>query len=121
MTVALLATFVFQAPVFVPLVALVVAVGAIFGPRANALHLAFDALVARRLPSAEERIPASTIRLQDALVAISLGLASLAFLANVDGLGWALTLLAAGATLLAATTGFHVSSAIRERFRREHD
>jgi hypothetical protein len=119
--IALLAAFVFREPLVVPVVGVVVTLGAVFGPRANALHVALATVVTPRLPAPEDWVDATTVRLQDALLAGLSGVASLAFLARVDGLGWVGTLLAAGVALLAATTGFHVATALRERLRRSQE
>jgi hypothetical protein len=119
--IALLAAFVFRQPLAAPVIGLVIAIGAAFGPRANALHVAIATVVTPRLPAAVDWVDAATVRLEDALVAVLLGLASLAFLAGVDGAGWLAVLLAAGIALLAATTGYHVASVLRERLRRSRD
>jgi hypothetical protein len=119
--IALLAAFVFREPLAVPLIGLLVAIGGAFGPGANVLHVAMATVVTPRLPAAEEWIDATTVRFQDLLLAALLALASLAFFLDVDAAGWAAALLAAGIALLAATTGLHVSSAVRERLHRSHD
>ncbi len=49
--IALLAGFVFRLPWLVPAIGLVLAVGALGGPRANGLHYAFERGIAPRLPS----------------------------------------------------------------------
>jgi hypothetical protein len=119
--IALLAAFVFREPLVVPAFGLLVALGAALGPRGNVLHVAFATLVTPRLPAALEWVERSTIRAQDLLVALLLGAASAAFLVDVDVFGWTAALLAAGVTLLAATTGFHVSTELRTRLKRSRE
>jgi hypothetical protein len=117
--IALLAAFVFRQPLVVPAVALLLTLGAAFGPRADALHIAFATVATPRLRPAVETVPVQTIRAQDGVIAGMLWLASLAFV-GLDALGWIATLLGAVVALVAATTGLHAGAVARERFHR-HD
>lgn len=103
--VALLAAFVFQAPVGVPAVAVVVALGVAFGPRADPLRQLFETLVAPRLGPTTATDSARLARLGALVVVIVLTLATAAFAADLSAIGWLLSLVVAGATAIAATTG----------------
>ena len=52
--VALLAAFVFRIPWIVPALALLLAVAALAGPKADAIHLVFERWIAPRLPASRE-------------------------------------------------------------------
>ena len=118
--VALLGAFVFRIPWLVPALALLLAIAAIGGSRANAFHQVFERWLAPRLPSrdsatAEEAVPESTVRAQDALATVILLLASLAFLLGIDFVGWLFALAEAVIAIIAATTRVHVAERIRRR------
>jgi hypothetical protein len=116
--VALLAAFVFRVPWLVPGLSLLLAVGALAGPRANGLHRVFERWVTPRLPAPRSTAPevpvsAPTVRAQDALAAVILGVASLAFLLGIAIVGWALVLAEAVIAIVAATTRIHVGDRLR--------
>lgn len=117
--VALIAAFVFRGPWLVPALALLLAVGAVAGPRANGLHRAYERWIAPRLPpsgpaASEATVAPSTVRAQDALAAAILGVASLAFVFGIGLFGWLLALGEAVVAIIAATTRIHLG----DRFRR---
>ena len=116
--VALLAAFVFRVPWLVPGLSLLLAVGAVAGPQASALLRAFERWVIPRLPAPrnaepEVPVPAPTVRAQDALAAVILAVASLAFLLGIAIVGWALALAEAVIAIIAATTRIHVGDRLR--------
>ncbi len=120
--VALLAAFVFRVPWLVPGLAIVLAVGALAGPSANLFHLVYERAIAPRLPGpapaadgldGEAPITASTVRAQDALAAVILTVASLAFALGIALVGWLLTLGAAVSAIVAATTRVHLGDRVR--------
>jgi Domain of unknown function (DUF4395) len=117
--VALIAAFVFRVPWLVPALALLLAVGAAAGPRANGIHRAFERWIAPRLPASSTAVPEGTVatptvRAQDALAAAILAAASLAFLLDIALVGWMLALGEAVVAIIAATTRIHLG----DRFRR---
>jgi len=125
--VALMAAFVFRVPWLVPGLSLLLAVGAVAGPRANVLHRACERWITPRLPpvaaASEGAVPAheptvavSTVRAQDAIAAAIVAVASLAFLFGVAILGWALALAEAVIAIIAATTRLHVGDRLRHFF-----
>jgi hypothetical protein len=114
---ALLAAFVFGIPLVVPIVAVVLFIGAIFGPRANPLHVFFAALVAPRAGPPPARLPAETVRRQDALVSVLCALATLIFAIGISALGWLIVLAAALVAIIAATARIHLGDQL-QRFNR---
>jgi hypothetical protein len=117
--VALIAAFVFRLPAIVPALALLLAVGAFAGPRANGIHRAFERWIAPRLPAPSTELPEDTVatptvRAQDALAAVILAVASLAFPFGIALVGWMLALGEAVVAIIAATTRVHLG----DRFRR---
>jgi Domain of unknown function (DUF4395) len=116
--VALLAAFVFRIPWLVPGLSLLLAVGALAGPRANGLHRALERWVTPRLPAPSSTAPddtvaVPTVRAQDALAAAILAVASLAFLLGIALVGWVLALAEAVIAIIAATTRIHVGDRLR--------
>ncbi len=116
--IALLAGFVFRVPWLVPGVAVILAVAALGGPRANALHQVFERLIAPRLPSpgaiaAEPRVAGTTVRAQDALATAILLVATIAFVLGISFVGWILVLAEAIIAIMAATTRVHVADRLR--------
>jgi len=118
--VLLLAGFVFRWPWLIPILGLILAVGAIAGPHANPFHLAFRRLMAPRFSTPEAPIDPVTIRLQDALLAGLCALASLMFLAGLTPVGWLLVVAAAVAAIVAATIRVHLGDQLR-RFTGQDD
>jgi uncharacterized protein DUF4395 len=120
--IALLAGFVFRIPWLVPAVALIVAIGALGGPEANALHFVFERGIAPRLPSPgtvapEPKVPGPTVRAQDALATAVLLVATFAFILGVGFVGWFLVVAEAVVAIMAATTQIHVAERLRRRRR----
>ena len=114
--IVLLAGFVFRLPWLVPVLTVILAVGAAAGPRANLFHLGFSRLLAPRLPHVEASVPAATIRAQDALLAGLGAVASLAFLVDIYVLGWPFVIAAALVAILASTTTIHVGERLFGRY-----
>ena len=119
--VALLAAYVFRVPWLVPVLALLLAVGALAGPKANVLHRACARWITPRLPlpsdaAPERTVTSPTVRAQDALAAAILAVASLAFVSGVGFLGWALALGEAVVAIIAATTRIHAGDRLRRLF-----
>jgi divalent metal cation (Fe/Co/Zn/Cd) transporter len=119
--IALLAGFVFRIPWLVPAVGLILAVGALGGPSANALHQLFERVIAPRLPSpgaiaAEPGVAAATVRAQDALATALLLVGTFAFVLGISFIGWILVVAEAMIAIMAATTRVHIA----ERLRRRH-
>jgi hypothetical protein len=118
--ITLLAGFVFRLPWLVPAVALVVAIGALGGPRANALHYVFERWIAPRLPkprtvAAEPKVAGTTVRAQDALATAILLVATFAFILGIGFVGWFLVVAEAVIAIMAATTRIHVAERLRRR------
>jgi hypothetical protein len=116
--VALLAAFVFRIPWLVPGLSLLLAFGALAGPRANGLHRALERWVTPRLPAPsataeEETVAVPTVRAQDALAAAILAAASFAFLLGIGLVGWVLALAEAVIAIIAATTRIHLGDRLR--------
>jgi hypothetical protein len=122
--IALLAGFVFRVPRLVPAVALLVAIGALGGPRANALHYVFERVIAPRLPTpssvaAEPKVPGTTVRAQDALATAILLVATFAFILGIGFVGWFLVVAEAVIAIMAATTRIHIAERLRRRGHRQ--
>jgi len=125
--VALLAAFVFRVPLLVPALSLLLAVAALAGPKANAIHLVFEGVIAPRLPTGrgtrlegtaiEANVPVATVRAQDALAAVILLLAAFAFPIGIALVGWILVLAVAVVSIIAATTRVHVADRLLRRFQ----
>jgi hypothetical protein len=108
LTVALLAGFLADARVVVPAFAVVLSLGAAFGPRYGPfLRLYADVIRPRLRPPAELEDPRPP-RFAAAVGVLFLGAATVAFAAGAPGPGWALALVVAGLAGLAATTGICV-------------
>jgi Domain of unknown function (DUF4395) len=106
--VLLLAAFVFRVPVIVPIVAILQAVSAGFGVRANPFHQAFTRWVGPRIGPSDAMVDEQIVRGQDAFAAGLLAVASLAFLVNIPGLGWLFVIAEAVIAAVAATTLVHL-------------
>ena len=117
--VLLLGGFVFKSPWIVPVVAVVLAAGALGGPRANVLHRACNAWLVPRLPAPgpagtpPATVAADAVRAQDALGTGILALATLVYLAGIALAGWLLAIGEAVIALVAATTGIHLADHLR--------
>jgi hypothetical protein len=106
--VLLLAAFVFRVPVIVPIVAILLAVSAGIGVRANPFHQAFTRWVQPRMGPGDAMVGEQIVRGQDAFAAGLLAVASLAFLINIPGLGWLFVIAEAVIAAVAATTLVHL-------------
>ena len=118
--IVLLTAFVFRVTWLVPLVALFLGVGALAGPEGNVLHKAFERWVLPRLPGRAAPFPeafvsVTTVRAQDALGAVILAAASLAFVLGIAPIGWVFVLAGAVIAILAATTRVHAAEWVRRR------
>lgn len=111
--VLLLGAFVFRLPWIVPLLAVLVGLGAAGGPTLSPFHRAFGAWIAPRLGAPDHTLASETVRFQDALVAGLLGIATVMFGLGIALFGWALALAAAVTAVTAATTRVHLGEWLR--------
>jgi hypothetical protein len=108
LTVALLVAFVLDAKVVVPVFAVVLFLGAAFGPRYGPfLRLYVEVVKPRLAPPAELEDPRPP-RFAAAIGVGFLTAATLAFAAGAGALGWVLALIVAALAGLAAVTGICV-------------
>jgi hypothetical protein len=117
--VLLLGAFVFRVPALVIAIAVIVAIGAIFGPQTNAFNATYRAVVGPRLAARRDVVTANAARSLDALDSGLLVLASGAIAVGLDSVAWAFTLLAAVVATVEATTGYNAATALAERLRRD--
>jgi hypothetical protein len=117
-SIVTLSAFVFRAPWVIPILAVLLAAGALLGPGGNPFHRIFEGLIAPRASKARTVVPASTIRAQDALGAALLGTATVFLLIGIGAVEWTLALAEAGVAAVAATTGVHLAVKLRD-WRRE--
>lgn len=116
--ITLLAAYVFRVPWVVPVLGVLLAVGALIGPKANALHAVFERGIAPRVPgraAVSETASVHTVRAQDGLAAVILLVASLAFVLGIGLVGWILAIVEAVIAIVVATTGFHIADRIRRK------
>lgn len=112
LTAALLGGFVLDVPVVAPIFAVVLFLGAAFGPRYGPfLRLYVEAIKPRLGPPAELEDPRPP-RFAATVGVIFLSAATVAFAVGAVGFGWALTLIVAVLAGLAATTGLCVGCEI---------
>lgn len=112
LTVALLGGFLLDARVVVPVFAVVLLLGAAFGPRYGPfLRLYAEVIKPRLAPPADLEDPRPP-RFAAAVGVAFLGTASVAFAAGAVGVGWALALAVAALAGLAAVTGICVGCEI---------
>jgi hypothetical protein len=116
--VVLLSAFVFGQMWVVPVLAVLVGVGAAFGVGGNPFLRLFSAFVAPRIPTATTFEDPETVHAQDVLAVALLGAAILALLISLNVVAWIIALIEAGVAATAATTGVHVGVAVRDRIRR---
>ena len=108
LTVGLLLAFLLQVEAAVPFFALVLFLGAAFGPRYGPfLRLYADLIRPRLRPPGELEDPRPP-RFAAAVGVLFLVAAAVAFAADADALGWALALIVAALAGLAAATGICV-------------
>jgi hypothetical protein len=113
--VLLLAGFVFREPVIVPILAILLGLGAIRGPVTNPFHRAYVAWLQPRLGPNGGTVDPHTIRAQDAFAAIVLLAASVAFAIDLSGFGWLLAVAEGLVAIFAATTMVHLGARVTER------
>lgn len=116
----LLAGFVFDLPAVIPVLAVLLGVGAAFGARADVLGRLYARLLAPRLgPDPRER---ATVARFGRLVAVAvLSIATAVLAVGIEGLAWAVVLLLAFVDAVAATTGFNAVAVLHDRLvRRRH-
>jgi hypothetical protein len=113
-----LGAFVFRSVWAIPVLTVLVGVGAVAGPDGNLLLRLFAGVVEPRIPPARSTVPAPSVQAQDVLVAALLGLATLCLLIHLGGIGWIVALGAAGVAAVAATTRIHLGETVRDRFMR---
>ena len=107
-TVLLLLGFVTDVRAIVPVIGVVLLLGAAFGPRYGPfLRLYADVVKPRLAPPAELEDPRPP-RFAATIGVVFLGAATAAFAAGSAGVGWALALIVAALAGLAATTGICV-------------
>lgn len=107
--------FLFQWSWLVAVTFLLLAVSAVGGPRAAPLTRLYVGLIRPRLGGEIEVEPAAPPRFAQSVGAVVLGLATVALLAGLTALGWALTLVVTALAALAATTRICVGCIIYER------
>lgn len=118
LTVALLGGFVADARLVVPVFAVVLLLGAAFGPRYGPFLRFYAEVIKPRLgPPAELEDPRPP-RFAAAVGVVFLGAASIAFALGASGVGWALGLVVAALAGLAATTGICVGCELYLAFAR---
>lgn len=112
LTVALLGAFLLDARIVVPIFAVVLFLGAAFGPRYGPfLRLYAEVIKPRLQPPADLEDPRPP-RFAAAVGVAFLTAATLAFVAGATGLGWAFALIVAALAGLAAVTGICVGCEI---------
>lgn len=117
--VVLLASFVFAWRWGVPLVALVVAVGAVRGPGGNPMHVLVERIgVLRGQPAPGEVVPVAGVHALDLVAATLLGVATLFLLIGFEPLAWACSLGEAAIAAITASTGYNAAAALLDRARR---
>jgi hypothetical protein len=113
--IVLLGGFVFRVPWVMPILAIVLAIGAAGGPAASPLHWAFARFLAPRLEPATATVDGESVRASDIAGAVTLGVASLFWIAGLGSLGWLLAIVVAIAAILAATTRIHLADLLLRR------
>jgi hypothetical protein len=118
LALALLAGFVFDWRPVVPMFAVVLLLGAAFGPRYGPFLRLYAAVIGPRLSPPRMLEDPRPPRFAAALGVLVLTMASLAFLAGAPGLAWGLALVVAALAGLSATTGLCVGCEIWLLFAR---
>jgi len=116
--VAILAGFVFRAPLMLPVLASVLAVAAAAGPRLNLFLRIYDTLIASRLGDPAHFDGSDEARIADLIRLGMLVIASVALLVDLGGIAWIIALVQAFVSALRAAAGIHVGVGTYERFRR---
>jgi hypothetical protein len=115
--VVLLGGYVFGIVWVIPALAVVLAAGLGFGPRANVFARLFQVVVADRLRPAASTEPAAAFRFSELFAVVMLSVATLMFIIGLKLLIWPVALAEAGISALHATTGVSVEAAVRDRIR----
>lgn len=118
LTVALLGGFVADARLVVPVFAVVLLLGAAFGPRYGPFLRLYAEVIKPRLRPPTELEDPRPPRFAAAVGVVFLGAATIAFAAGAPGVGWALALVVAALAGLAATTGICVGCEMYVAFAR---
>lgn len=108
LTVALLGGFVADLPVVAPIFALVLFLGAAFGPRYGPFLRIYGMYVKPHLDPPSHMEDPRPPRFAATVGVVFLTAATVAFVAGATGLGWGLALVVAALAGLAATTGICV-------------
>jgi Domain of unknown function (DUF4395) len=116
--VLLLGAFVFRVPELVVGVTVVLAIGALFGPRVNGFHVAYRAVLRSRLTAPSPVIAPHAVRALDVLGTVLLLIACAAFGVGIDAIGWLFTLIEAVVAIIQATTGYNAGLDVLDRMRR---
>ena len=112
LTVALLGAFLLDAEPVVPVFAVVLFLGAAFGPRYGPFLRLYAEVIRPRLAPPSELEDPRPPRFAAAVGVLFLAGATVAFLAGAEALGWALALIVAALAGLAAVTGICVGCEI---------
>ena len=106
--IALLAAYVFDVWVVVPVFLVVLLLGAAFGPKYGPVLRVYSQFVRPRLAPPKALEDPRPPRFAATIGVVFLALATAAFLTDADSLGWVLALVVAGLAGLAASTGICV-------------
>jgi Domain of unknown function (DUF4395) len=117
--VLLLGAFVFRLPELVVGVTVVLAVGAVFGPRLNGFHVAYRAVLGSRRSAPADVVAPHAVRALDVLGTVLLLIACAGFAVGIDAIGWLVTLIEAAVAIIQATTGYNAALDLLDRIRRE--
>jgi hypothetical protein len=112
LAVALAVAFLFDLRPLVPALAVLLGVGAVFGPRAAPVLRVYSALIRPRLGPPSHLEDPRPARFAAAVGTLFLVAAGVAFLAGAPGLAWVLALVVAALAALAALTGVCVGCEI---------
>ena len=114
--VLLLGAFVFRVAWLIPILAVLVGVGAALGPERNPLQrLVHEPSSARACGRRPRPFAAETVRSQDVLAFGLLGVATLCLLIGLGGFAWILAVVEGLIAAVAATTGLHLGVRIRDQ------
>jgi hypothetical protein len=114
----ILGGFVFQWPVLVFVAGVLSALGAFVGPQVNPMHVIYRRAMAPHLDDPRVWEAPSAVRALDVMGAVLCGVATVAFVAGIDLIGWLLALAEAAVAAVAASTGFNTALIVRDRLRR---
>jgi hypothetical protein len=112
--VVLLAGFVFRSDWVMPVLA-VLLLAAAASPRVDAFAIAFEAILASRVGTAQLRDDASAVRFDALVTGIVLGLATGTLALGLGGVAWLLALLVAAVAALGAVAGISLAGVLYER------